>query len=247
VTGRARSFGTAADDYDRLRPAPAPEALRWLLPSPDAAVLDLGAGTGLLSRALAAEGVTDLVAVEPDDAMRAVLTARSPGARAPAGTAEDIPLPDGTVDAVLVASAWHWFDPVRATAEVARVLRPGGVLGLMWTYYDPAEPWVDELRRIGGLDDGNAVPAVDADFVIELPAEAPFGAGEPRVFRRSTWMAADDVAAMIGTHSAVLTLPGPQRAEVIRRAREHVTREVGTDPVAVPFLTGAWRAFRTSG
>lgn len=250
MSDRARSFGTAADEYDRLRPAPAPEALRWLLPSPDTvptpAVLDLAAGTGLLSRALAAEGVADVVAVEPDDAMRGVLAARSPGARVSAGTAEDIPLPDGSVDAVLVGSAWHWFDPVAATAEIARVLRPGGVLGLLWTYYDPLEEWVAELRGIGGLDEGNPTPAVDSGFTIELPEGAPFGAGEPQVFRHARRMAADDVAAVIGTHSAVLTLPAQERAEVHRRAREHVARAVGTDPVRVPFVTAAWRAVRAA-
>ncbi|GAA4874944.1 class I SAM-dependent methyltransferase [Actinomycetospora straminea] len=244
---RARSFGAAADDYDRLRPAPAPEAVRRLLPGPGAAVLDLGAGTGLLTRALTAAGATDVVAVEPDDAMRGVLATRSPGVRVLAGTAEDVPLPDASVDAVLVASAWHWFDPDRASAEVGRVLRPGGVLGLLWTYWDPAQEWVAELRAIGGLDDQGRAPAVDADFVVDLPEGAPFGPGEPQVFRHAVWMAAADVAAMLGTHSAVLTLPADERAEVDRRAREHVARAVGTDPVRVPFVTAVWRAFRTSG
>jgi hypothetical protein len=86
---------------------------------------------------------------------------------------------------------------------------------------------------------------VDADFSLELPAGAPFGPGETQVFRHATWMAAEDVAAAIGTHSAVLVRPAEERAEVHRRAREHVAREVGTDPVLVPFVTAAWRANRT--
>ncbi|GAA4794172.1 class I SAM-dependent methyltransferase [Actinomycetospora chlora] len=244
MTARARSFGGAADAYDRLRPAPVPEALRWLVPSPDATVLDLGAGTGLLTRALAAEGVADVVAVEPDEAMRAVLAARSPGAPALAGSAEQVPLPDASVDAVLVASAWHWFDPERATAEIARVLRPGGTLGLLWSFPDPAQEWVSQLRAIAHTDDAGK-PGPTAGFEIALPAGAPFSVGESEVFRASTWMAVDDVAGMLGTYSTVLTLPADERAEVRRRALAHVAHHVGTDPVLVPFATAAWRAIRT--
>lgn len=244
MSARARPFGAAAQEYDRLRPAPAPDALRWLLPTPDPAVLDLGAGTGLMFRALAAEGVTDVVAVEPDDAMRAALVSRSPGARALAGTAEDIPLPDGSVDAVLAASAWHWFDPDRATVEIARVLRPGGVLGLLWSAADPGVEWLAELGRIGRAEARRAAPTMLTEVAVELPEDAPFTPDGSQVFRRSTWMAADDVAAMPGTYSSVLTLPAEERAEVRRRAREHVARRMGTDPVPVPFVTVAWRAFR---
>jgi SAM-dependent methyltransferase len=247
VTARARSFGAAAQEYDRLRPAPVPEALRELVPSPDAAVLDLAAGTGLLSRSLAAVGVTDVVAVEPDDAMRAVLSARSPGARVLAGTAEDIPLPDASVDAVLAASAWHWFDPERATGEIARVLRPGGVLGLLWSFADPDVDWVAELRRIGRADEQGSAPIVRSGFAVELPDGAPFGPGTSQVFRRSTWMAAGDVAGMLGTYSSVLTLPADEQAEILERARDLIARRVGSDPVLVPFATAVWRAVRTGG
>lgn len=247
MSARACSFGAAAQEYDRLRPVPVPEAVRWLVPASVAAVLDLGAGTGLVSRALAAEGVAGIVAVEPDDAMRAVLTVRSPGARALAGTAEDIPLPDGSVDAVLAGSAWHWFDPDRATAEIARVLRPGGVLGLLWSAADPGVEWLAELGRIGQADARRSAPTMLSEFAVELPEGAPFTPGGSQLFRRSTWMAADDVVAMVGTYSSVLALPADERAEVQRRAREHVARRVGTDPVLVPFVTVAWRAFRTSG
>ena len=245
MTERARSFGAAADDYDRLRPAPAGEALQWLVPSPDATVLDLAAGTGLVTRALAAEGIHDVVAVEPDDAMRAVLTARSPGARALAGTAEEIPLPDGSVDAVLAGSAWHWFDPERAAAEIARVLRPGGVLGLLWSYSDPDTDWIADLRRLGRAEAQGSSELARSGFAVELPAGAPFGPGESRVFRRSAWMAADDVAAMLGTYSSVLTLPVAERRDVYRRARALIAERVDADPVLVPFATAAFRTLRS--
>lgn len=115
----ATSFGSLADSYDRVRPGPAPAAVDWLLPDGCAVAVDLAAGTGLFTRAL--EGrAGQVVAVEPDERMQDVLAARSPGLRVLDGRAEDIPLPDGCADAVLVSHAWHWFDPARAVPDLAR-------------------------------------------------------------------------------------------------------------------------------
>ena len=116
------SFGTIASDYDRLRPSAPGEAIDWLLPERRQVVVDLGAGTGLLTRALAGKA-GHVIAVEPDDRMRAVLTARTPGAEVMAGRGEDIPVPDASADVVLVSSAWHWLDPDLAVPEIARILR----------------------------------------------------------------------------------------------------------------------------
>src|ERR1700690_3472885 len=129
---RAMSFGSIAVDYDRLRPGPPPDAVDWLLPAGSQTVVDLGAGTGLLSRALAGKAA-HVIAVEPDARMRAVLEARSPGVRALAGKGEAIPLPDASADGVFVSSAWHWMDPDLAVPEIGRVLRDGGRFGLIWT------------------------------------------------------------------------------------------------------------------
>jgi SAM-dependent methyltransferase len=244
---RARSFGGAADAYDRLRPAPSPEALAWVLPPGTSRVLDLGAGTGLVSRALVAAGVADVVAVEPDDRMRAHLAASSPGVRALAGTAEEIPVPDGTVDAVLAASAWHWFDPERATAEIARVLRPGGVLGLLWSYADPATPWVAAARAVGRVEQHGSGPLAASGFAVELPPGAPFGPGETHRFPRTAPMSREDIAGMVGTYSSVLTLPPAEQDDVRRRVRALLDEHPGigdADPVEVPFTTTAWRSVR---
>jgi SAM-dependent methyltransferase len=126
------SFGAVAGDYDRLRPSPPPEAVDWLLPERRDVVVDLAAGTGLLTRALAGK-VGRLIAVEPDERMRSVLQARSADVEILPGRGEDIPLPDASVDAVFVSSAWHWMDPALAVPEIGRVLRDGGRFGVIWT------------------------------------------------------------------------------------------------------------------
>ena len=126
------SFGAVADDYDRVRPGPPAEAIDWLLPDRCDVVVDLAAGTGLLTRALAGKA-RRVIAVEPDGRMRAVLQSRSGEVEALAGRGEAIPLPADSADAVLVSSAWHWMNPDLAVPEIARVLRPGGRLGMLWT------------------------------------------------------------------------------------------------------------------
>jgi SAM-dependent methyltransferase len=140
---RAQSFGAVAGDYDRLRPGPPAAAVRWLLPGRAGIVVDLAAGTGLLSRALAARAGR-VIAVEPDQRMAAVLRARSPLVTVLEGRGEAIPLPDASADGVFISSAWHWLDPARALPEVARVLRDGGRFGAIWTGRDRRVDWVRE-------------------------------------------------------------------------------------------------------
>ena len=110
-------------------------------------MLDLAAGTGAVTRELAGRAQR-IIAVEPDERMRAVLTASCPGAEVLAGRGEDIPLPDASVDAVVISAAWHWLDPDRAVPEITRVLRVGGVLGVIWVSRDARVPWVAEFNRL---------------------------------------------------------------------------------------------------
>jgi SAM-dependent methyltransferase len=126
------SFGGVAADYDRLRPSPPLEAVDWLLPDRRDVVVDLAAGTGLLTRALVRKA-GHVIAVEPDERMRSVLQARSPEVEVLPGRGESIPLPGASADAVFVSSAWHWMDPSLAVPEIARVLRDGGRFGVIWT------------------------------------------------------------------------------------------------------------------
>ena len=162
---RSLSFGAEAAAYERGRPSYPPEAIDWLLPTNARDVLDLGAGTGKLTTRLVERGL-DVVAVDPIPEMLELLTDSLPDTPALLGTAEDIPLPDDSVDAVLVAQAWHWFDPERAIKEVARVLRPGGRLGLVWNTRDERMGWVKDLGRIIGHEDD--------PFNHEVPLAEPF-------------------------------------------------------------------------
>jgi SAM-dependent methyltransferase len=148
-TERARSFGRVAEEYQRGRPGYPPEAIAWLLGSEPLEVLDLGAGTGKLTAALL-EGGHGVIAVEPLDEMRSILTATLPSAEALPGTAEQLPLGPASVDAVVVGAAFHWFDQQAAQREIARVLRPPGVLGLLGNSFDTSTPWVARVRELLG-------------------------------------------------------------------------------------------------
>jgi ubiquinone/menaquinone biosynthesis C-methylase UbiE len=144
-------FQRAAAEYERARPSYPTDAVGYLceiLPvGPGVRVLDLAAGTGKLTRLLAATGAT-LLAVEPVEAMRGSLQQAVPGIEVLPGTAEAIPLADGAVDAVTVAQAFHWFDAKAALAEIARVLSPGGGLGLVWNVRDESVDWVRRFTEI---------------------------------------------------------------------------------------------------
>jgi SAM-dependent methyltransferase len=133
---RAGSFEHGAADYAASRPDYPDAAVDWAIPAGARDVLDLAAGTGKLTASLVARGL-DVVAVEPSDAMRAELTRLLPGVRAMAGTADATGLPDASVDAVTIAQAWHWFDPATASAEIARVLRPGGLVAVTVPRWGP--------------------------------------------------------------------------------------------------------------
>src|SRR5256885_2312644 len=144
---RGLSFGPSADLYDSVRPTYPPDALRWALGPAPQTVLDLGAGTGILTRVLLGLGY-DVVPVEPDDAMRAALRRTTPGVEPLAGSADAIPVPDGRADAVVAGQAYHWFDPEPTHREVARVLRDGGVFAPIWNVRDDGVPWVARLSEI---------------------------------------------------------------------------------------------------
>jgi MOSC domain-containing protein YiiM/ubiquinone/menaquinone biosynthesis C-methylase UbiE len=155
----AKGFAAGADAYERGRPEYSSEAIAALIRElgigPRKRVLDLAAGTGKLTRQIETSGA-DIVAVEPIAEMRAKLEAASPDVEALEGTAEAIPLPNHSVDAVVVGQAFHWFDGVRAVSEIRRVLKPDGALGLIWQARDPRLPWIERLDEIiDRADDGH--------------------------------------------------------------------------------------------
>ena len=147
----ARGFGAEAAAYERARPSYPPDAITWLTENlavgPGSQIVDLAAGTGKLTRLLAGIGA-DLIAVEPVAGMRAKLHEQLPAVPVVAGVAEALPLADSSVDAVVVAQAFHWFDARRAMAEIARVVRPGGHLALIWNARDRSVEWVDQVWSI---------------------------------------------------------------------------------------------------
>src|ERR1044072_4824161 len=136
---RGTSFGLAADVYDSTRPDYPDEAVQSILGPRPLSVADLGAGTGILTRKLIAHGHR-VTAIEPDEAMLAQLARATPAATPLAGRAESVPVPAGSIDARLVGHASHWFAPQPAHAEIARVLRPGGVFATLWNLRDEDVP-----------------------------------------------------------------------------------------------------------
>ncbi|RTL65490.1 MAG: class I SAM-dependent methyltransferase [Pseudonocardiaceae bacterium] len=217
---RATSFGSIAAEYDRLRPSPSPEAIAWVVPPGCAVAVDLGAGTGLFTRALAA-AVPDVVAVEPDARMREVLVDRAPGIRALEGTGEAIPLPDASADLVTVSSAWHWLDHERALPEIARVLRPGGRLAVARTGRDRYVEWTREVQRLRRSVDRNRR---ERTHDVVLPEGSPFGPLEYAEFTTVQRMSVDDVLASLGTYSGAITASDDDRAAWLTGAREVLER-----------------------
>jgi len=241
---RATSFGTVASEYDRLRSGPADEAIGWLLPADCRAVVDVGAGTGKLSRALAAR-VPRVTAVEPDPRMRAVLAVRSPGVRVLAGTGEAIPLPDASVDGVFVSSAWHWMDPALAIPEIARVLRDGGRFGVLGTGVDREAGWLPGVRR--SPDGGERDEAWDRPgrHKVELPADGLFGNAQQREFTFTRPMTIDELVDMLATYSRLITATPQDRTAALDHARTVLTeRYAGGGELDVPMRTWCWRADR---
>ena len=141
------AFGAEADSYDRIRPSYPAEVGRWLAGDAPVRVAELGAGTGLFTRVLVALGHS-VIAIEPDERMRAMLAARTLPIEVLDGAAEAIPLDNESVDAVIVAQAHWWFDSGRAYPEIARVLAPGGTFGAVWNLPDPEVEWTAELNAI---------------------------------------------------------------------------------------------------
>ncbi|MGY4897097.1 class I SAM-dependent methyltransferase [Micromonospora aurantiaca (nom. illeg.)] len=241
----ALSFGAAAAEYDRFRPRYPEAALRWALDGLlDAQVVDLGAGTGILTRGLLAltGPVAQVVPVEPDPGMRAQLAAATPGATALAGSAEAVPLPDGSADAVLAGQAYHWFDRERAHAEAARVLRPGGTFAPVWNIRDERVGWVAELTRIAHLgDNAGDVTQRYADF------GAAFTAVEVGEFPHATTLTPDEVVGMLHTRSFWLTADTDERRRVDAELAELFAGHpdlAGRDAVELPYRTMVLRARR---
>lgn len=225
----AHSFGPVAHIYERGRPPYPPAAVDWLLPAGRPRVLDLGAGTGKLTRQLY-ERDLPVTAVDPSDGMLAELRRVLPGVPAHLGSAERIPLPDGSADAVLMAQAWHWVEPARAVPEIARVLSPGGRLGMLWNLRDDTEDWV---RRLGEIIDNT-----EQDRGVTVGA--PFGPVELREFRWTHHITADALLDLVASRSHLILAPPDERAAVLAQVRQLMVTHpalIGRGEFAMPFVT----------
>lgn len=225
----ATSFGPVAAVYERGRPPYPHQAVDWLLPAGRPKVLDLGAGTGKLTRQVHAIGL-EVTAVDPSDGMLAELRRVLPGVPAVRGTAESIPLPDGSADVVLCAQAWHWVDPERAVPEVARVLSPGGRLGLIWNLRDESVPWV---RRLGELIGAAEEPR-------RTDVGPPFSPVSQLTVGWSNPMDADRLVDLVASRSYVILKAPGERAALLDRVRE-LAAELG-ETFTMPYVTHCARA-----
>jgi SAM-dependent methyltransferase len=235
VEGERLSFGNTADRYDRARPSYPTEAAVWLAGTTQARVLELGAGTGKLTAQLVALG-HEVVATDPDDRMLRLLAARAPGAHVCTGSAERIPVASRSVDVVVAAQSFHWFDRTKALPEIARVLRPGGVLALVWNVRDQAIPWVRRLGKLIGP------PERELDPVVLLGDDPHFGWVDDSSYRHWQTLDRDGLVDLVASRSTVATMDAEQRTTMLREVAEmYDGYGRGHDGMRLPYVTRCYR------
>jgi SAM-dependent methyltransferase len=238
VRGPYTAFADVAGAYERGRPGYPDEAVRWLVGDEPRDVVDVGAGTGKLTRSLVALGHR-VVAVEPLDEMRAELVAAVPGVRALAGSAEAIPVAEACADVVTSAQAFHWFDHARALPEIARVLRPGGRLALVWNSRDDRDPWMARLSAIVGnetIQETDVVPVLDASNL--------FGPVERALFAFEQALDRDRLLDLVLSRSYLAKLAPPDRQPVLDAVGALYDETAGSDGARLGYVTECFRAAR---
>jgi SAM-dependent methyltransferase len=238
VADRGISFGSQADLYDRARPEYPAEAVAWMLPADARDVADVGAGTGKLTSGLVAGGRT-LTAVDPDAQMLDRLSGRLPGIRTLVGAGENLPLPDASMDAVVFGQAWHWVDPQLASAEVGRVLRPGGTLGLIWNIRDDAVAWVAELTEVMRPSDAEELISSGGPVV-----EEPFGPLELELFPWTATFTVESLVELAASRSYLIAATAERRDEVLAGVRALGERVAVDGTIAMPYVTHAYRTIK---
>jgi ubiquinone/menaquinone biosynthesis C-methylase UbiE len=258
---RSGSFGDVAATYERFRPGPPPAAIAWMLPDSAKTVVDLGAGTGAMTKDLVGK-VDHLIAIEPDDRMRGILARKLPEVTAIRGTGESMPLDSSSVDAVLASSCWHWMDADRALQEAARVLVPGGTLGVVWAGPDPEGPFVSQAQAMlsemssnrresatdteSDLDMGNEVMDTvnRVETVLRISDNSLFATPEHKSLTWDVALDADELIGLLNTFSWIITMSDERRAHVISEARRVLRDGLGISGAVtldVQYRSEIWR------
>ena len=242
---RRNSFGAWAQNYDRFRPGYPVELFDYLIDLAPGRqplkVVDMGAGTGQLSVGFIAHGC-DVTAVEPDDRMRQVLAAKPGLSNALAGSAEDLPLADSSADLVVGSQMWHWVDQERAAREIARVLKPGGVLGIIWNLRDDRVPWVRALSEVVDMPDSYKwFQTHGSPRLVE-----PLGELTAAEFSYQQPATAESLAGLISTFSHVALSDRAEqiRADVAELANTHPDLQ-GRDSFTIPYVCRVFTATRS--
>jgi len=241
--GRGLKFGTVAENYDRFRPDPPAAAVSLVGDIADRDVLEVGAGTGKLTRFLLGLGA-NVTVIEPDEDMRRVLVRRSPGARVLLGRAESVPADDGSFDAVFSSSAWHWFTQPDATNELARVLRDDAMLYVWWNGFSSESTWMVEFVQLRERpDDLHARPRGRR---VEFDPDGPFV--DARDFNLHwTWpRTIDEVVGNFETYSGVIIQSDEQRRIVEQKVRERLAQRFGDGPIELAMTLRGTSARRRS-
>lgn len=240
---RRRELGMAFQDggehYDRVRPGYPLDSVDWLVPSTARDVADVGAGTGKYTALLVQRGL-QVTAVDPSQDMLEQLQSGLPAVTALEGTAESTGLGDASFDVVTVAQAWHWCDPLRASTEAARILRPEGVLGLIWNQLDTSVPWVHRLSRImhaGDVLKPHFRPMIGPEFI----------GLESHLTRWEDPLTPEDILELTKSRSYYLGASDAVRAKVTANLEWYLHEHLGHSPgvvLGLPYLTQSWKAFR---
>jgi ubiquinone/menaquinone biosynthesis C-methylase UbiE len=232
----SESFGAVAEAYDRGRPSYPADAVAWLLDGDAKIVLELGAGTGKLTRQMVDQGHA-VFATEKDLAMLAVLKDRVPEVSAKVASAEEIPANDRSVDVVVAAQAFHWFDHELALPEMARVLRPGGHVALVWNFFDKRIPWVRKLLDVMGEQ-------MHTSASQEVLSESElFGEVESQTFAFWQDVTRDTLVDIVASRSYIASLPEAERdakLDAVRALYDDYGR--GHDGMQLPYVVECFRA-----
>ena len=229
-------FAHVASAYERGRPGYPEDAVRWLAGNEPRDVVDLGAGTGKLSRALVAIGHR-VTAIEPLPEMLDLFPGAAPGASAILGNAEIIPLPDAFADVVACGQAFHWFDHALALPEIARVLRPEGRIALVWNTRDDDEPWVARLSAVIGNE-----RLAEGDSYRPVEESGLFGPVESASFRFEQLLERETLLDLVLSRSHCAKLPHDDRERVLGEVGRLYDEVAGPDGIRMPYVTDCYRA-----